>query len=78
MVTRYVPTVEGISSDQQSGACPVSACPSSSSFSGLLGTDSGLYWPLLPQEFPAVPLTLDSVLAGHAITPLQDLSKHTC
>lgn len=77
MVARYVPTVEGISYDKAvwSLSC---VCPSSSSFSVLLGTDSGLYWPLLPQEFPAVPLTLDSVLAGHAITPLQDLSKHTC
>jgi hypothetical protein len=55
-------------------------CPSSSSFSVLLGTVSGLYCLLLPQEFPTVPLpsTLDSVLAGHAITSLQDLSKHTC
>lgn len=54
---------------------PVLCLPSSSSFIVLLSTVSGLCWLLLPQEFPAVPLTstLDSVLTSHTITPLQDL-----
>lgn len=36
------------------------------------------WWPVLAAAHSGIPLTstLGSVLTGHAITPLQDLSKH--
>lgn len=78
MVAKYVPTVEVISCDQHSGACPVSAHHLHSVL--YCGAVCGLCWLLPTQESPAVPptATLDSVLTGHAITPPQDLSKHMC